>query len=169
MACCVHSTMHPLGAHCKHARLLDFVVTACPCHCLASFVFATGPIALVHTHMYTHICCPQQRHLLVLLLLCSGQQTGLRSLPPSILSSLFGSSDSDVEAAIRDTAKRCSSELRQRAAEELPQLPYNRCALYMQARCTQGTTGSCFKALASVQKRTHEWCDTAMPVVGRPL
>lgn len=53
-------------------------------------------------------------------------QTGLRTLPPT-LSTLFGPEGSVVEAAVRETAKQSSSELRQRAAQELPLLPFSRC------------------------------------------
>jgi hypothetical protein len=54
-------------------------------------------------------------------------QSGLRTLPPS-LATLFGSDGPDIEAAIRETAKQRSSELRERAAQELPLLPFSRCA-----------------------------------------
>lgn len=54
-------------------------------------------------------------------------QTGLRTLPPT-LGSLFGAGGFDLEAAVRDLAKQCSSDLKQRAAQELPLLPYSRCA-----------------------------------------
>jgi hypothetical protein len=59
------------------------------------------------------------------LALCAILQTGLRTLPPT-LSSLFGPEGSAVEAAVRETAKQCSSDLRQRAAQELPLLPFSR-------------------------------------------
>lgn len=53
-------------------------------------------------------------------------QTGLRALPASF-GAIFGK-DSSVQTAadIRDTAKRYSGELRDRAAVELPLLPFSR-------------------------------------------
>lgn len=54
-------------------------------------------------------------------------KTGLRTLP-SGFGSVFGSEAGEaVEGAVRATAKRLGSELKQRAATELPQLPFSRC------------------------------------------
>lgn len=53
-------------------------------------------------------------------------QTGLRALPAGC-GALFGTDNGvNAESAIRDLAKRYSSDLRQRVSVELPLLPFSR-------------------------------------------
>jgi hypothetical protein len=55
-------------------------------------------------------------------------KSGLRTLPAGFGTLLLFSPDAveGVEAAVRDTAKRLCSELKARAAAELPLLPFSR-------------------------------------------
>lgn len=53
---------------------------------------------------------------------------GLRTLPPNLGALFAGGADAEAEAAVREVAKRCCTDLKQRAAQELPLLPFSRCA-----------------------------------------
>jgi hypothetical protein len=53
-------------------------------------------------------------------------QTGLRALPASFGAIFPKDSGLQIAADIRDTAKRYSSDLKNRAAAELPLLPFSR-------------------------------------------
>jgi hypothetical protein len=53
-------------------------------------------------------------------------QTGLRALPASFGAIFPKDSGLQIAADIRDTAKRYSSDLKNRAVTELPLLPFSR-------------------------------------------
>lgn len=102
-------------------------------------------------------------------------QTGLRTLSLPAMSSLFGADGAAVDEAVRDTAKRCSTELRQRAAQELPLLPFSRLVAVCVVRCavravnlTRVSRAQCVTILQQARNTRRRGCWAAHHVRRQP-